>query len=445
MGIGSKVNPNFPIPGLDQSSKGFRDNFAIIKREIEGIQGTTIQLIGGVVSDPVEIGDVGSIVIDTAINGNSFVISGPNNAVQFNASGTLTGDDRFVFDSDTGTVGIGTSVPDPFVKLDVDGRARFVESVNINQDSSLGTSYLSLFTTTGNLALINNGSSGQIGTITSTPFHLMTTSVNRLTVLPTGNVGIGSTMPATTLDVFSNTRDIARFKNSLPASENLIRVSTSQIGSSIGVGLEHTAANRFGGIRLNDTGTVSIHTGGFAGSTLSSSSARISIDNFGKVGIGSSIPSRVLDVNGNFNSTGITDNSDNVVFAVGINNRNPDYELDVAGNIARTQALVSTNPYLIVDTLPIVIDSWPAGTFRSARYTVQISNGLDPSEQIDIYDYAVMHANSTAIAQQFNYFSSGITPLGALSVNYSSGYVELIFTGVNDNNIVRLDKSYIIK
>lgn len=53
MTVISKVNPNFPAPGIDQSSKGFRDNFTIIKTEIEALQGKTIQLAGAISSNPV--------------------------------------------------------------------------------------------------------------------------------------------------------------------------------------------------------------------------------------------------------------------------------------------------------------------------------------------------------------------------------------------------------
>lgn len=53
MAVISKVNPNFPAPGIDQSSKGFRDNFTIIKTEIESLQGKTIQLAGAITSPAV--------------------------------------------------------------------------------------------------------------------------------------------------------------------------------------------------------------------------------------------------------------------------------------------------------------------------------------------------------------------------------------------------------
>ena len=81
MTVSSRVNPNFPIPGIDQSSKGFRDNFSTIKTEIESLQGKEIYLTGDVTSDPV-IFDSGNspIVIPTTITGLSknvpYIISG---------------------------------------------------------------------------------------------------------------------------------------------------------------------------------------------------------------------------------------------------------------------------------------------------------------------------------------------------------------------------------
>jgi hypothetical protein len=66
MAVISRVNPNFPFPGIDQSSKGFRDNFTIIKSEIEALQGKRIQLVGDVTGGPTLIDSgTGNVVIAT--------------------------------------------------------------------------------------------------------------------------------------------------------------------------------------------------------------------------------------------------------------------------------------------------------------------------------------------------------------------------------------------
>lgn len=75
MSVNSRVNPNFPLPGLDQPSKGFRDNFTIIKQEIEALQGKQIQLVGEVQSAPVQLGagaTIAQIVTQSSVFRQSF-------------------------------------------------------------------------------------------------------------------------------------------------------------------------------------------------------------------------------------------------------------------------------------------------------------------------------------------------------------------------------------
>lgn len=75
MTVNSRVNPNFPLPGIDQPSKGFRDNFTIIKHEIESLQGKQIQLVGEITSAPVSLGagsTVTQIVTQSSVVRQSF-------------------------------------------------------------------------------------------------------------------------------------------------------------------------------------------------------------------------------------------------------------------------------------------------------------------------------------------------------------------------------------
>jgi hypothetical protein len=88
MTVSSKVNPNFPLPGIDQSSKGFRDNFSIIKTEIESLQGKSIQLTGEVKSSPIELG-AGDAAVLVTTTGKSYIFTFTNASPQL-ASGTLT-------------------------------------------------------------------------------------------------------------------------------------------------------------------------------------------------------------------------------------------------------------------------------------------------------------------------------------------------------------------
>jgi hypothetical protein len=75
MSVNSRVNPNFPLPGLDQPSKGFRDNFTIIKQEIEALQGKRIQLVGDIQGGPTTLGagdTIAQIITQSVIHRRSF-------------------------------------------------------------------------------------------------------------------------------------------------------------------------------------------------------------------------------------------------------------------------------------------------------------------------------------------------------------------------------------
>ncbi len=88
MAVNSKVNPNFPLPGIDQSSKGFRDNFSIIKTEIEALQSKTVQLTGAVISSPIQLGNGAAPVVISTM-GKSYTLSFTTASIQY-VSGILT-------------------------------------------------------------------------------------------------------------------------------------------------------------------------------------------------------------------------------------------------------------------------------------------------------------------------------------------------------------------
>lgn len=63
MSSSSEINANYPIPGLTQSSKGFRDNFALIKEQLEGIESTQFQIVGAIESNVGYMNGDGTTVI----------------------------------------------------------------------------------------------------------------------------------------------------------------------------------------------------------------------------------------------------------------------------------------------------------------------------------------------------------------------------------------------
>lgn len=161
MVVSSKINPNFPIPGIDQSSRGFRDNFATIKEEIENIQAKNIQLIGSLMSDPIQVGSTASdIVIPVVVNLANVQAAGSNLSVQYNFNNLITGSEMYY---NAGKVGINTN--SPLVELDVQGNASVSGTLSIGTVPTItgsrggNAALASLLTALAAMGLIIDGTS----------------------------------------------------------------------------------------------------------------------------------------------------------------------------------------------------------------------------------------------------------------------------------------------
>lgn len=279
MTVGSRVNPNFPIPGIDQSSRGFRDNFAIIKQEIENLQSKRIQVTGAFISNPVEVGNnINDIIIPINVNLSNVQAAGSNLAVQYNFNGSITGSEIYY---DAGKVGINTSTPAQALHV--------IGNIIVQSTSPVTTSQF--------------GSNLRINT--TAQFTTMSVDHTNLIVVNNANLAVGiGTSPSTTFDLYSSNSDVAVFRASKNNNDNTIRATTSQSNSTLGVALEQRASNKLGGLRIDQNGNISIHVNENMGSNLSNASRVINILTNNNVGIGSMIPKNQLDVQGNAHITG---------------------------------------------------------------------------------------------------------------------------------------------
>lgn len=275
MAVGSKINPNFPIPGVDQSSRGFRDNFAIIKEEIENIQSKNIQIVGGLISDPVNVGSGQSdIVIPVSVNLSNIQAAGSNLSVQYNNNNQITGSEIYY---NSGQVGINTSLPS--ATLDVIGNVLIRSTTNIT--------YLGI----GPVLMINASVENTNIMINDAPSILIDNSNNR--------VGIGTYPSSSTLEMISTDTDPMRVISTANNSDVGIRFTTSQVNATLGLVLEQRNTNKVGGIRIDQNGNISIHANESMDASLSDSSRIINILPNNNVGIGSMTPRNQLDVQGN--------------------------------------------------------------------------------------------------------------------------------------------------
>jgi len=276
MAVNSNINPNFPLPGVDQSSRGFRDNFSYAKKEIENLQSKQIQLYGDVVSDPITIDSGSGVVsINTQVLFHSITVSGNQYAVLFNNSGIITTSDIY-YNPTTHSLGFGTATPR--------------ESLDVY---------------TGNIVLGNSSiSRAKISTETPTDLVLSTNSNPVIYITHAGTVGIGTQTPGRVLDVVSPEYDVARFTSTLNNTDVGVRLRTAQTNSSVAwvVENENTYA---GGVRSDSLGYVSLHAGESPGSGLQTGSQAVTIDPATKyVGVGTITPMARLDVAGNLHVSG---------------------------------------------------------------------------------------------------------------------------------------------
>lgn len=298
MTVGSKINPNFPIPGIDQSSKGFRDNFGIIKREIENLQGKRIQLVGSLISEPTEIGaGTQDVIVPVIVDLSNVQAAGSNLAVQYNFNGLISGSQMFWH---TDKLGINTN--NPQTNLDVVGNIK-VQSTNP----------LTSFVFGQHLSLTSDAATSNI--LIDQIAALCIDNSNR-------NIGIG-TAPTVRFELATDQNDVARFHAYKNNSDNSLRFSTTPTNATIGLVLEQRSANSVGGMRLDQNGNISIHVAESMDANLSDASRVILIRPNNNVGIGSMSPKNQLDVSGNTLVSG----------HIGIGTQPNSNSISVSGNI----------------------------------------------------------------------------------------------------------------
>ena len=413
MTVGSNVNPNYPIPGIDQSSKGFRDNFSTIKVEIEDLQSKNIVLQGDVTGNAIIDGGTGEVVINTVVSVANIAAAGPDTAVQFNNIGTLDGSAELTWNP-AQTLVIGTQTPDTYYSLDT-GQTKIHNELAVIGDSVSST--ITVAAVDPNTAVMEITSTTGLAYIALTadyPLFFGTNSTVQAALSSQGfGIGNGNSAPSNRFEVFESVQsNIALIQSTLDNSDNTVRLETTAPNSTIGIALQQTNADYVAGMRISQTGNLTLHTNLNNGAYLDDSSIVVLIDQSGRMGVGITQPEQRLDIDGGMQ-----------------------WNLPNSANVAATSAGI----------IGVTVDSWDVSDYRSADYTVQVvtNTGL-----VEITKLLVMHDNGAPYQYIYANLSSsgggtGPTTLGTLTASMTGSTMELIYSGVANGNTVKVDATYI--
>jgi hypothetical protein len=107
-------------------------------------------------------------------------------------------------------------------------------------------------------------------------------------------------------------------------------------------------------------------------------------------------------------------------------------KLQVNGSIALSnKTRMSSITYTTTTTSQVAIDTFPSATYRTAKYTVQLSSGSSYQSS----DILVVHNGTTAYLSQYGLVNTS-SDLGSFDCSLSSGTVSLLLTPVNASTTV---------
>jgi hypothetical protein len=104
-----------------------------------------------------------------------------------------------------------------------------------------------------------------------------------------------------------------------------------------------------------------------------------------------------------------------------------------ATTISLAQVDATSNTFTTASTAQVSIDAWPTSTYRSAKYFVQITSGIE----YHIIELNLVHNGTTVFLAQYGEVITNAS-LGTFDADISGDTIRLLFTGTNAVSTVRV-------
>jgi len=138
-----------------------------------------------------------------------------------------------------------------------------------------------------------------------------------------------------------------------------------------------------------------------------------------------------------FNDSGVYGYSAGLTFDKATANLTATNMVTTADLNLNNQTNITVGSYTTANTTQVVVDTFPVASYRTARYTMQLSNSSYHSEEI-----MVLHNGTTPSIVEYGviYTSSS---LGSFDVNIVGGIVQLLFTTIASPTTLKFTRTVI--
>ena len=370
-----------------------------------------------------------------------------NRFFEWNVNGNSGSGTELMRLTDDGNLGIGDQDPQDYLEINGSGKGLGGLTISNSTHNHAALSFARSSTATARIYASepNATHTSQLNFQTSDASGSSPNLVTAMVIADDQNVGIGNTNPAATLEVGTLTSG---------STGNVI--INSEGGNPPALQVKSRTNRARINIQDNDTSGYIIAEGsvisiGFADQI---SDNNININNSHNVGIGTSSPAAgiKLHVNGAVrvdNNEGVatrkirsgyfssgqnltlaSGSSANIIMdtqKVGIGNSNPQASLQV-------EVLgIETNQSSVTSTNQFECEAMSATVFRSARYTVQVTNVTDSTYQIT--EILLIHDGTTPSITEYGTIYTGSAAEASFDAEIANGNVRLLATPASSDNM----------